>query len=100
MAPFKAMGMTTLAERNAGSSDHMSFENIGLPGFQFIQDPIEYGTRTHHSTEDTFERLIKEDLSKNAVIVASWVYLAANRAEMLPRKPLPRNVYPAGSPVP
>jgi hypothetical protein len=100
MAPFKSMGMTTLADRSVSGSDHMSFENIGLPGFQFLQDPIEYNTRTHHSTDDTVERLIKEDLSRNAVIVASWVYLAANRNELLPRKPLPRNVYPAGSPVP
>jgi carboxypeptidase Q len=100
MAPFKSMGMTTLAERSAGNTDHSTFDSIGLPGFQFIQDPIEYDTRTHHSNQDTFERLQKDDLMKNAAIVASWVYLAANRDEMLPRKPLPRGVYPAGSPVP
>jgi hypothetical protein len=100
MAPFKSMGMTTLADRSVGGTDHMSFENIGLPGFQFIQDPIEYDTVTHHSNKDTFDRLQKDDLMKNAAIVASWVYLAANRAEMLPRKPLPAGVYPAGSPVP
>jgi len=100
MAPFKSMGMTTLASRSVGSTDHLSFDNIGLPGFQFIQDPIEYETVTHHSNKDTFDRLQKDDLMKNAAIVASWVYLAANRAEMLPRKPLPAGVYPAGSPVP
>jgi carboxypeptidase Q len=100
MAPFKGMGMTTLADRSVGSTDHISFDNIGLPGFQFIQDPIEYDTITHHSTRDTFDRLQKDDLMKNAAIVASWVYLAANRDEMLPRKPLPAGVYPAGSPVP
>ena len=100
MAPFKSMGMTTIAERNSGSTDHLSFDNIGLPGFQFIQDPIEYDTRTHHSNQDTFERLQKDDLMKNAAIVASWVYFAANRESMLPRKPLPSGVYPAGSPVP
>jgi len=100
MAPFKGMGMTTLADRSVGGTDHISFDNIGLPGFQFIQDPIEYETRTHHSNQDTVERLVKEDLEKNAAIVASWVFLAANRAEMLPRKPLPKGVYPAGSPVP
>ena len=100
MAPFKSMGMTTLASRSVGSTDHLSFDNIGLPGFQFIQDPIEYETVTHHSNKDTFDRLQKDDLMKNAAIVASWVYLAAYRAEMLPRKPLPAGVYPAGSPVP
>jgi hypothetical protein len=100
MAPFKSMGMTTLSDRSVGSTDHISFDNIGLPGFQFIQDPIEYETLTHHTNKDTFDRLQKDDLMKNAAIVASWVYLAANRAEMLPRKPLPAGVYPAGSPVP
>jgi carboxypeptidase Q len=100
MAPFKSMGMTALADRSVGGTDHAAFDSIGLPGFQFIQDPIEYDTRTHHSNQDTFERLQKDDLMKNAAIVASWVYLAANREEMLPRKPLPRGVYPAGSPVP
>jgi hypothetical protein len=100
LTPFKSMGMTTLAEQSVGGTDHISFDNIGLPGFQFIQDPILYDAVTRHSTQDTADKLIKEDLEKNAVIVASWVYLAATRAEMLPRKPLPRGVYPAGSPVP
>jgi len=100
MAPFKSMGMTTLSDRSVGSTDHISFDNIGLPGFQFIQDPIEYDTVTHHTNKDTFDRLQKDDLINNAAIVASWVYLAANRAEKLPRKALPAGVYPAGSPVP
>ena len=100
MAPFKSMGMTTLADRSVGGTDHMAFDSIGLPGFQFIQDPIQYDTLTHHSDKDTLDRLQKDDLMKNAAILASWVYLAANREEMLPRKPLPRGVYPAGSPVP
>src|SRR6185436_19805995 len=100
MAPFKSMGMTTLSDRNIGGTDHISFDNIGLPGFQFIQDPIQYDALTKKSTVDTADKLIKEDLEKNAIIVASWVYMAANRAEMLPRKPLPKGVYPAGSPVP
>ncbi len=100
MAPFKSMGMTTLSDRSIGGTDHISFDNIGLPGFQFIQDPIEFDALTHHSTKDTADKLMKDDLEKNAAIVASWVYLAANRAEMLPRKPLPKGVYPAGSPVP
>jgi hypothetical protein len=100
MAPFKSMGMTTLADRSVGGTDHLAFDSIGLPGFQFIQDPIEYDTLTHHSDKDTVDRLHKDDLMKNAAILASWVYLAANREEMLPRKPLPAGVYPAGSPVP
>jgi hypothetical protein len=100
MAPFKSMGMTTLADRSVGGTDHLSFDSIGLPGFQFIQDPIQYDTLTHHSDKDTADTLQKDDLMKNAAILASWVYLAANREEMLPRKPLPAGVYPAGSPVP
>jgi len=100
LPPFRAMGMTTLAERNGGNTDHLSFDSIGLPAFQFIQDPIQYNSLTHHSNQDTFERLQKDDLVKNAAIVASWVYLAANREEMLPRKPLPRGIYPAGAAVP
>ena len=101
MAPLKSLGMTTLASRNApASSDHISFDSAGLPGFQFIQDPIEYPTRTHHTNVDTFDKLLKDDMVKNAAIVASFVYLAADRDELLPRKPLPRNIRPAGSPVP
>jgi len=100
MAPFKAIGMTTLAPVSVGNTDHMSFDSIGLPAFQFIQDPIEYDNKTHHTNLDTFDRLISDDLIKNAQIVASFVYLAANRDELLPRKPLPSNVHPAGSPVP
>jgi carboxypeptidase Q len=100
MAPFKSMGMTTLSDSNVGGTDHISFDNIGLPGFQFIQDPILYDAVTRKSTLDTADKLVKEDLEKNAAIVASWVYLAANRAEMLPRKALPRGVYAAGAPVP
>jgi len=100
MAPLKSLGMTTLSPRSVGGTDHLAFDNAGLPGFQFIQDPIEYDSRTHHSDQDTFERLIGEDLTRNAAIVASFVYLTANRDEPLPRKPLPRTLRPAGSPVP
>jgi hypothetical protein len=62
---------------------------VGIPAFQFIQDPIEYDSRTHHSNADTFERIQTEDAMRNAVIVASFVYHAANRDERLPRKPIP-----------
>ena len=90
MKPFENIGMTTLTIRDTGSTDHAAFDAVGLPGFQFIQDPVEYSTRSHHTTMDTYERIQEEDLRKNAVIVASFVYHAANREELLPRKPLPR----------
>ena len=79
--------MRVTSIRNTGSTDHVAFDGIGLPGFQFIQDPLEYSTFTHHSNQDQFDRLQEDDLKKNAVIVASFVYLTANRDERLPRKP-------------
>jgi carboxypeptidase Q len=87
--PFRNMGMTTASIRNTGGTDHLSFDAVGLPGFQFIQDPIEYDARTHHSNMDTYERLQANDMMRNAVIVATFVYNTANRDEKLPRKPLP-----------
>src|SRR6266702_5385297 len=89
MQPFKNMGMTTLAIRNTGGTDHLSYDAVGLPGFQFIQDPVEYGSRTHHSNMDVYERIQAPDMMKNAIVVASFVYLTASRNEKLPRKPLP-----------
>ena len=89
MKPFHNLGMTTLTIRNTGGTDHQSFDRVGLPGFQFIQDTVEYDTRTHHSTMDVYERIQEEDMRKNAVIVAAFAYHAANREERLPRKPLP-----------
>jgi Zn-dependent M28 family amino/carboxypeptidase len=89
MKPFENIGMKALTIRDTGGTDHQSFDAIGLPGFQFIQDPVEYGTRTHHTTMDTYERIQEEDMRKNAVIVAAFVYHAANRDQLLPRKPLP-----------
>jgi hypothetical protein len=89
MEPFRNLGMTTLAIRAVGGTDHLSFDNVGLPGFQFIQDPVEYGTHSHHTNMDVYDRLQAEDLMKNAVIIASFVYHAANRDALLPRKPLP-----------
>ena len=96
MEPFKNLGMTTLAIRNTGGTDHLSFDAVGLPGFQFIQDEVEYNTRTHHSNMDIYERVQANDMMRNAVIVASFVYNAANRDEKLPRKPLPKPAAPAG----
>jgi carboxypeptidase Q len=88
--PFHNLGMTTLTIRDTGGTDHQSFDAVGLPGFQFIQDPVEYDTRTHHSNMDVYERIQEPDMKQNAVIVAAFVYNAANREEKLPRKPLPR----------
>jgi carboxypeptidase Q len=90
MKPFENLGMTTLTLKNTSGTDHLAFDAVGLPGFQFIQDPVEYETRTHHSNMDSYERLQADDVMKNAVIVASFVYHAANRDELLPRKPLPK----------
>ena len=90
MEPFHDLGMTTLTIRNTGGTDHLSFDAVGLPGFQFIQDPLDYETRTHHSNMDVYERIQEPDMKQMAVIVASFVYLTANRDEMMPRKPLPK----------
>jgi hypothetical protein len=95
MEPFRSIGMTTLTTRNTGGTDHLSFDAVGLPGFQFIQDEIEYDSRTHHSNQDVYERVQASDMMRNAVIVASFVYNAANRDEKLPRKPLPKPQPPA-----
>jgi carboxypeptidase Q len=90
MEPFKSMGMTMLSIRGTGGTDHLSFDEVGLPGFQFIQDPIEYEPRTHHTNMDVYERIQEADLKQMAVIVASFVYMTANANERLPRKPLPK----------
>lgn len=90
MEPFHALGMTTVSPQPTSGTDHMAFDAVGLPGFQFIQDPLEYSSRTHHTNQDVYERLIPEDLKQNAVILASFAYHAAMRDEGLPRKPLPK----------
>ncbi len=90
MAPFRSLGMTTLAIRSTGSTDHVAFDEVGLPGFQFIQDPVEYSSHSHHTNMDLYERVQPADMMKNAVIIASFVYHAANRDELLPRKTLPK----------
>jgi hypothetical protein len=96
LAPFKDMGASTLTISNTGGTDHGSFDAVGLPGFQFIQDPIEYSTRTHHTNMDSYDHLVPEDLQQVSVIVASFVYNAATRDEKLPRKDLPQP-RPAGA---
>ncbi len=92
MKPFKDLGMTTLTMRNTGGTDHQSFDAVGIPGFQFIQDPLEYETRTHHSNMDVYDRLEPDDLKQMAVIVAGFVYDASMRDQMLPRKPIEKGL--------
>ena len=86
--PFKDMGASTISIRRTGGTDHLSYDAVGLPGFQFIQDPIEYG-RGYHTNMDTYERLLMNDMKHNAVIVAALVYHTAMRENLLTRKPLP-----------
>ncbi|HEY5218514.1 MAG TPA: M20/M25/M40 family metallo-hydrolase, partial [Gemmatimonadaceae bacterium] len=93
LTPFADLGASTLTISNTGGTDHLSFDAVTIPGFQFIQDPIDYGSRTHHSNQDAYERVQPHDMMQNAVIVASFVYDAANRADKLPRKAA---VIPAG----
>ena len=88
-APLKDLGATTISIRNTGGTDHLSFDAVGLPGFQFIQDPMDYETRTHHSNLDVYDRIQAGDLMQASAIIASFVYNAATLPEMLPRKPLP-----------
>jgi carboxypeptidase Q len=90
LVPFHDMGAKTVTVSNTGGTDHQSFDAVGLPGFQFIQDPIEYNTRTHHTNMDSYDHLLAEDLQQISVIVASFVYNTAMRDEKLPRKELPK----------
>lgn len=86
LKPFEKLGASTLTLRNTSGTDHLSFDGIGLPGFQFIQDPIEYGTRTHHTSMDLYDKALEPDLKHNAVMTAAFAWLAANRDEKFPRK--------------
>jgi carboxypeptidase Q len=90
LAPFRDEGVTTVSIRNTGGTDHLSFDAVGLPGFQFIQDPLDYDSETHHSTMDTFDHAQAADLMQAAAVIATVVYDAANRPDMLPRKELPK----------
>lgn len=88
LAPFADLGAKTLTIRNTGGTDHQSFDRIGLPGFQFIQDEIEYSTRTHHTNHDNFDRIQAEDMKQAATVMAAFVYQTAMMDEKLPRKPM------------
>jgi carboxypeptidase Q len=90
LEPFRDLGASTVTIHNTGGTDHLSFDAIGIPAFQFIQDPLDYDTRTHHTNFDTYDHLAFDDLKQAATIIAAFVYNTAMRPEMLPRKPLPK----------
>jgi carboxypeptidase Q len=86
LEPFKDLGATTTTLQNTGGTDHLSFDAVGIPGFQFIQDQIEYNTRTHHTNMDSYDHLLADDLKQAATIVAAFVYNAAMRDAKIPGK--------------
>jgi len=86
LAPFKDLDASTLSLSNTGGTDHLTFDAVGIPGFQFIQEPMAYFARTHHSNMDNLDHLSEADLSQAATIIASFVFHTAMREEMLPRK--------------
>ncbi len=91
LAPFKDLGGPMhVTGRNTGSTDHVSFDAVGIPAFQFIQDPMDYSSRTHHSNMDSYDRIQKADLTQQVAVLASFIYHTANRDQLLPRKPLPK----------
>jgi carboxypeptidase Q len=99
LRPLSDLGATTVTLRHTGGTDHLSFDNVGLPAFQFIQDEADYETRTHHTNLDVYDRLQKTDLMQAAVVLATFAYDAATRPERMPRRPPSREVPPA-SPAP
>ena len=90
LQPFNDLGAKTVTINNTGGTDHLSFDAIGIPGFQFIQDALEYDTRTHHTNMDTYDHLVPDDLKQAAIIVAAFVYNTAQRDDKIPRKELPK----------
>ena len=90
LAPFRDEGATTITVKDTGGTDHQSFDAVGLPGFQFIQDPLDYGSVTHHSSMDTYDHAVPSDLMEASAVIAALVYQAANSPEMMLRKELPK----------
>lgn len=90
LAPFADLGAESVTMRTTSGTDHLSFDRVGLPGFQFVQDGMSYRTRTHHTNLDVYDHASIDDLKRSAVIMASFLYHAATRDEMIPRKPMPR----------
>jgi carboxypeptidase Q len=95
LAPFASMGATTVAIQPTGGTDHVPLQQVGIPGYQFIQDPLDYGSRLHHTNIDTYDHMRAEDLRQAAVIMAAFLWNAANRDEPLPRMPLPTQPRPS-----
>jgi hypothetical protein len=95
--PFHDLGVRTVTMRTTGGTDHLSFDGVGLPGFQFLQDPLDYMAHTHHSNMDVYERVVREDLMQQAVVMAWFVYNAAMREQPLPRKPMPVEEKPSST---
>jgi hypothetical protein len=91
IAPLKDLGVTVVTNRNTGGTDHLSFDAVGIPGFQFVQEMLDYESRTHHSNQDVYERLQPADLKQIATVEAIFLWNAAQRDQMLPRKPLPQS---------
>src|SRR5579864_4135201 len=89
LAPLADLGATTVSQRSVGGTDHLSFDHVGLPGFQFIQDELDYSSHTHHTDADVYDHVDGDDLVQASVVLASFLYDAASRPGMLPRKPLP-----------
>jgi hypothetical protein len=100
LKPFHDLDAKHVTLRNTGGTDHLAFDGVGLPGFQFIQDPADYSTRTHHTNLDTFDRIQREDVMQASAIIASFAYHAATRDQLFPRKPLPPGTLPAPAPSP
>ena len=102
IAPLKDLGVSTISYRDTGGTDHLSFDAVGLPGFQFIQDPLDYETRTHHSDMDTYDRLHQADLEQAAVVEAIFLWNTSQREAMMPRKPFPHpeNEQKLNAPIP
>jgi hypothetical protein len=92
LEPFEELGASTLTLKNTGGTDHLPFDGVGIPGFQFIQEPMAYSTRTHHSNMDNWDHLVGEDLEQAATIIAHFVWMTAQRDEMLPRKELDKDL--------
>jgi carboxypeptidase Q len=97
--PFADLGATTVSMRNTGGTDHLAFDAVGIPGFQMIQDEADYDTRTHHTNLDTYDRIQRDDMMQASAVMASLVLHAANREELFPRKPLPKDtIFPPPAP--
>lgn len=90
LTPLRDLGAHTVTLRNTGATDHVPFDQVGLPGFQFIQDPADYSTRSHHTHVDTLDRIQKDDMVQASIVMATFVYHAANRDGLVPRKPMPK----------